>query len=736
MNLPRLKIRPLSQQSCARFGGVYHNPAAPVGTWYDERNLCSDMYPNAVARRGRTMVQNIDGNTPTVPIVAMCGGDHVVLLDETSTFWCNGYSQEVPFYNEDEKCLRWYWGVDKSHAGGNVHVTISPEEGSDTTFDAFNGLGVSGDTVTKPVIRFKCTETDTGVRSWQHDDGTNGVLWFACDLRDYNIVIDGDNNMDNVVVILNQLVSYTGLLKEGHSLLRMGALVIEPKGKVWVNAVKLASGSAMVEGEDYGYLEATAYSVAGGVTMSLCDIDGNPYSGVVVSSSEPAQQGYWLDTGGPTPVLREWNYLSAAWIKISSTFVRISMMAWDEGYPAIKKGDTVHVSQEDGGSDAQQLLQGAHYLYNVIDNGNDTVDVVISGILSSDQVSDPDVSILMERNVPDMDFVVECGNRLWGCRYDEANSINEIYASKLGDPTNWEVYQGLSTDSWRASRGVAAPFTGAAVLDGHPLFFREASLEKVYPSASGAHQIQTFDLEGVEQGVANSLCVIEDRLYYKSPKGIMVYTGSLPRRISDALGDLEFTGGSGARHQRKYCLSTRKTDSSPSAQNDDGEDVVLVYDLYTGDWHIETDAWTGKAITWKDDLYYIYQGSIASMAKGPGYGRVQWWAETAPQAIHDESAARSLTAHKWISYFRLRFRFLSNGTPRMTSELRVYFSYEDGPWELKKRYVHSGADGNLKTFEIAFLPKRKDNFRLRLEGQGPCQIYDIAWRMEKSEAGH
>lgn len=29
-----------------------------------------------------------------------------------------------------------------------------------------------------------------------------------------------------------------------------------------------------------------------------------------------------------------------------------------------------------------------------------------------------------------------------------------------------------------------------------------------------------------------------------------------------------------------------------------------------------------------------------------------------------------------------------------------------------------------------------DNFRIRLEGYGPVQIFDMAWRMERSEAGH
>ena len=48
----------------------------------------------------------------------------------------------------------------------------------------------------------------------------------------------------------------------------------------------------------------------------------------------------------------------------------------------------------------------------------------------------------IHRLVPDLDFVVENGNRLWGCRYD--GQVNEIYASCLGDFTNWWRFDGVA----------------------------------------------------------------------------------------------------------------------------------------------------------------------------------------------------------------------------------------------------------------------------------------------------
>ena len=66
------------------------------------------------------------------------------------------------------------------------------------------------------------------------------------------------------------------------------------------------------------------------------------------------------------------------------------------------------------------------------------------------------------RSVPEMDFVIESGNRLWGCKYGvvDGKAVNEIYASKLGDFKNWNCYAGRSTDSYVATRGSDGPFTG------------------------------------------------------------------------------------------------------------------------------------------------------------------------------------------------------------------------------------------------------------------------------------
>ena len=53
-------------------------------------------------------------------------------------------------------------------------------------------------------------------------------------------------------------------------------------------------------------------------------------------------------------------------------------------------------------------------------------------------------SYVVTKIIPAMDYVIECGNRLWGCRYGQNNNgefVNEIYASALGDFKTWYKFE-------------------------------------------------------------------------------------------------------------------------------------------------------------------------------------------------------------------------------------------------------------------------------------------------------
>ena len=76
-------------------------------------------------------------------------------------------------------------------------------------------------------------------------------------------------------------------------------------------------------------------------------------------------------------------------------------------------------------------------------------------------------TLTIKRTVPDMDFLCENENRLWGCKEDT------IYASKLGDIFNWNVFDGVATDSYSVNVGSAGDFTACCSYLGYPCFFKE-----------------------------------------------------------------------------------------------------------------------------------------------------------------------------------------------------------------------------------------------------------------------
>ena len=177
--------------------------------------------------------------------------------------------------------------------------------------------------------------------------------------------------------------------------------------------------------------------------------------------------------------------------------------------------------------------------------------------------------------MPLLDFVIESGNRLWGCRYGEnANGdvVNEIYASKLGDFKNWNCFMGISTDSYVASCGTDGQWTGAITHLGYPIFFKENYLHKVYGNYPSNYQIQTTECRGVQKGCGKSLAIVNEKLFYKSINGICVYDGSLPSEISQAFGDIRYSEAVGGSHNNKYYVSMKS--------EEDNKYYLFVFDYF------------------------------------------------------------------------------------------------------------------------------------------------------------
>ena len=303
--------------------------------------------------------------------------------------------------------------------------------------------------------------------------------------------------------------------------------------------------------------------------FTLCDKDGNditPY----VSPDRPPEIQYWLDTSSKPYKLKKFNYDTYSYSEVSPTYVKYTKHPNSPNIPAYKIGDAISIS----GCVIEELNKNANIITAISDDY-----FVVEGMIGEN--TEQNGWMFISRAIPKMDIVIEKGNRLWGCSRDG----REIYACKLGDPSVWYDYSGLSTDSYAATIGSGGPFTGAVVFNGYIWFFKRDRVYKIYDSNFPAVQIIEMPIEGVAEGNQNSLVVIDGVLYYKSETAIMAFTGDNVYRISDAFGDdfKKYNYGEAGELDGKYYINLKDTTISDPLN----AYTTFVYDTRRKMWHKE-----------------------------------------------------------------------------------------------------------------------------------------------------
>ena len=480
------------------------------------------------------------------------------------------------------------------------------------------------------------------------------------------------------------------------TLISMGAYIIIMPDKKYINTNNV---------EDNGTIEATFETTS--IIMQPCKIDGTAYGEDEIVNSDtapnPATDGMlWLDTSTTPYSLKQYSKTNEDWITISTTYVRISF-PFDHYLDFIfSVGDGVTIS------DLPFDIGGTKIIRGIGDNY-----IVITGIIDYEYTYDNKVTIT--RLMPEVDMVIESGNRLWGCKYGEdihGNFVNEIYASKLGDFKNWHVFDGISTDSYAASVGTEGEFTGAITHLGYPIFFKENCMHKVYGNFPANFQIQTTTCRGVQEGCAKSLTIVNETLYYKSRNCICAYDGSLPQEISSALGDVSYHDAAAGAIKNKYYISMA---------NDDGTYHLFVFDTKRGLWHKEDYIQAIDFCAYKGNLYYIEKAyKEIKTVLGVGSPKI----ETEPIKWMAESGiiGTNLPDKKYISRLDVRMR-LTVGT-----RVHFYIEYDSsGQWE----HLFTMTGRTLQSFAVPIRPHRCDHMRIRIEGDGDAKIYSICKTIEQ-----
>lgn len=475
------------------------------------------------------------------------------------------------------------------------------------------------------------------------------------------------------------------------TLISMGAYVIILPDKKYINTANIA---------DYGSIEAVVTTTSA-VTFELCKIDGTGYSDAVAQDTEPGDpqnMDLWIDTSSVPNALKQYSSTNSMWVSIATTYIKIS--ATGLGKP-FNVGDGVSISGVSAAADLNSTMI-------IWDKGDDYI--VVTGII--DRVTTQEAPITVARRMPNMDFVIESRNRLWGCRYGtdvNGNMVNEIYASKLGDFKNWNSFAGISTDSYAVTVGTDGQFTGAITHLGYPIFFKEGCMHKVYGD-SLPFGVQDTACRGVQKGCGGSLAIVNEVLYYKSRSAVCAYDGSLPAEISTALGEVNYSDAVAGAVGNKYYISMKDSD---------GAYHLFAYDTAKGMWHREDNTQATAFCACRGDLYFI-DAADRKIKTVMGTGTqdsapVKWMAETG--LIGTDSPDK-----KYISRLDVRMS-ISLGT---SVDFYIQYDSEDR-WDM----LFSVDGHTLRSFTIPIRPQRCDHFRIRMEGNGPAKVFSICKNIEQ-----
>ena len=520
--------------------------------------------------------------------------------------------------------------------------------------------------------------------------------------------------VDGTELLLNNTSILNGLTDTPKQLVSMGAYVIIFPDGVYINTKDYT---------DWGHIDSI-YTQVGGTVVSLCKLDGTveSYSTSNDPPANPQNMALWLDTSSDPHTLKQYSSLNSTWVSVATTYVKIEVTNIGEYF---SEGDGITISGLSSlGLDGSTIIQKIYH-----DEDYPTNDyIVVVGLV--DAVTTVSGEITFSRVFPLMDFVVESGNRLWGCRYGQNGNgevVNEIYASKLGDFKNWNCFQGISTDSYVASVGTDGAFTGAFTYLGYPTFFKENYLHKVYGQYPANFQVQSTECRGVQKGAGESLAVANEVLFYKSRNGVCMYDGSLPVEISYPFGGENYSavdtddnrplwnGASAGAINGKYYISMKSTS--------DGEWNLFVYDAEKKLWHREDNTHAKHFCACDGELYYV-ENNVIRTVNGTGTRDtlpIEWVAESG--IIYSQSqGVRKEYSQRYLK--RLIIRMMVE----IGSRVIISIQYDStGEWER----VYSIVGTNMRSFGVPLKPKRCDHFRLRLEGKGNARVFSIVKMMEE-----
>lgn len=327
-------------------------------------------------------------------------------------------------------------------------------------------------------------------------------------------------------------------------------------------------------------------------------------------------------------------------------------------------------------------------------------------LVFSDLCFEPEsgVRLTLKREVPDLCHLCELDNRLWGVTAEG----HEIRASKLGDPKNWNCYEGISTDSYAVTVGSGGAFTAATSLQGYALLMKEGIVHKMYGTKPSNYQAISQKVRGPMEGAAASLAEVDEVLFYLSRDGVLAYVGASPERIGWPLGEVKYGEAVGGGINGKYYLSARRLGSQ--------EWDLLCYDVARQCWYREDGTHALYFAAGGGKLYYI-DGADKRLKtiEGEDAGALPWAFETGDMT-------EGVPEHKVLT------RVILDLTLEAGTRCTVFLRYDGGEWETVRTVE---AIGKRRSVPIPIIPRRYERFAVKAQGTGEMTL----WAVERTVEG-
>ena len=521
----------------------------------------------------------------------------------------------------------------------------------------------------------------------------NGLFW-----------VDGGTLYKN-----GEATSVAGLSAGEKQLVAMGAYILIFPDGVYYNTVDSADNGSINR----------LYESTGNIDFTLCTMDGIDYprEDMTVSDTAPQNPGdgdYWLDTSAETHALYQWRDVYNTWIGISSVYVKIAAAGIGAG---LRVQDNLTISGIAYTGDNAELKKQLEFLNEThIIQAVDENWVVVIGVIDQNwtQTASP---IRADRKLPEMEYLFECNNRLWGCHYGLQNgeTVNRIYASALGDFRNFSKFGGTSQDSYFVAVGSEGPFTGGIAHRGYPHFFKADCVHKIYGDRPSNFEMQTTLCDGVKPGSWKTLTALGGALYYLGEHGPL-YFESLPEKIGEALGFGPFSAGCAEGIDGRWYLSVQEGENAFS---------LYVLDTARGLWHREDGSQALAFARHEGELYMLRaDGTIWALLGTEGTlesAAIAWRADTA-------MIGYAYPDHKYLGRYTLRVQLAQGAC------MRILIQYDsDGSWVQKGEIANAG--GRVKTALLPIVPRRCEHMQLRLEGSGGMKLFGMARTLRMGSDG-